>query len=486
MSKLLKILAALALASPAAAEPTLAIAASPTAEPALRAVWTAQAGKDAGPRFLAVADGALVTVTWEGDLVAFEPETGKRLWRKAAPKADAIERVQVAVDGDVVVAAWPGQAELLGYEAKTGTTRWTRKLPAAAPSLVGCDGHHAAVATHRAQGTLVAAAYEPATGRPLWQTPVGGHLVGAGAGHVFLGLDSGTGRLLSGVEAVACADGHKAMLPSHERTFAMFLAAGAGRVATWHFEMGFNPAEICVTTLDEGQARDCFKASDGEVPAYLLGGAALVGERLLFATHHMEAHNLNPEPDSWLFARALDGGQIQWRSAPLTASLDPVAAGEQLLVAFGSTGAQDVARLLDPADGSSLGRLDLKKAPTALAADGKRAYVASYDGTIYAFGLVRPGAAPAERQAVAPQAMATPEPTAQPLPWRVLTTLDAHPKKARTSGSLRDGTADRVAFADAAGTLLAVGGNDDKVRVFDLATGKRLWISKSLGKDVEA
>jgi outer membrane protein assembly factor BamB len=460
------------MAAPALAEP-----------PTIKPIWSVQVGPEAGSQALLAAGEVVLTVTWDGRLVALDAQTGATRWQHKPQQKDALEKVQIAVDGEVVVAAWPGQAALVGYDVASGKVRWTQGLPGAGTSMVGCEGHHAAVVTHRGGGTLQASAFEPATGRPLWRVGIDGMLVGAGEGHVFAATASDVGRLKSALQAVACSDGSSTTLPAPARTYLSFMAAGAGRLVTREFEMGFNNEQLCTTTLADG-ARTCQDPAQGGAKE-LLSSAAVVGDQLLWSTSHMYAHNLDPTPDSALNARSFSTGAT-WRTPQLIANMAPIHAGAQLLSGFGSTGAKDWAFAIEPTSGEILGRVALAKAPRQLAADAQRGFVASTDGKIVAFALPKPGPTPVARLQVTPQLTTAVEPPqVKPLGWRVLTTLNAHPKRAKSSGSKGAGTADRVGWADAEGNLLIVGGNDDRVRVFDLRTGKRTWRSKSLRKDVE-
>jgi hypothetical protein len=117
-----------------------------------------------------------------------------------------------------------------------------------------------------------------------------------------------------------------------------------------------------------------------------------------------------------------------------------------------------------------------------VAVDRERAYFGTYDGRVVAVALPRPGPGAVTEVAVAAQQVTTP--AAGPgLGWQLVRTFDAHPKRARTSGSLTDGMVTAVAFLDEQRVVL--GGNDDFVAVYDVTGGKELWRSKKLGKDVE-
>jgi hypothetical protein len=50
---------------------------------------------------------------------------------------------------------------------------------------------------------------------------------------------------------------------------------------------------------------------------------------------------------------------------------------------------------------------------------------------------------------------------------------------------MQEGSIRGIAFLDPEGSRIAVGGSEDRVRVVDVASGKTLWKSKRLGKNVE-
>jgi len=61
----------------------------------------------------------------------------------------------------------------------------------------------------------------------------------------------------------------------------------------------------------------------------------------------------------------------------------------------------------------------------------------------------------------------------------------AHPERAKTSGNNTHGTVGGFAFLGPDSQLIASGGNDDRVRVHDIRTGKQVFVSGGLGKDVD-
>ncbi len=87
-----------------------------------RTLWTASVGK-AGDYFLmpAVAAGKVYAAAADGELVAFDANSGKSVWR--AKVADGIT-AGVGTDGTTVVVAG-GAGVLHAFDAATGKQRWT-------------------------------------------------------------------------------------------------------------------------------------------------------------------------------------------------------------------------------------------------------------------------------------------------------------------------------------------------------------------------
>lgn len=73
-----------------------------------------------------------------------------------------------------------------------------------------------------------------------------------------------------------------------------------------------------------------------------------------------------------------------------------------------------------------------------------------------------------------------------PLGLQPEATVKLQPKQARTSGNLVEGTVGGVAFLGERSELLVGGGNDDRIHVATIATGREIWVSPRLGKDVQA
>lgn len=108
-----------------------------------------------------------------------------------------------------------------------------------------------------------------------------------------------------------------------------------------------------------------------------------------------------------------------------------------------------------------------------------------------------PQTAPEETPASAPQTVVEPagqgralveNPPRSSIPLRltVEATVRLQPKQARTSANLVEGTVGGVAFLGERSELLVGGGNDDRIHVAEIASGRELWVSPKLGKDVEA
>ena len=432
--------------------------------------WSVSAGPSAGARALAVHDGRVLVVNWDGDLVGLDAATGRELWRQAG-SGSAIDGPWLGLSGGVAVLGRERSNELVGYAPRDGKVVWRRRLGASPTGLSGCPGSRLVAVTHRARQTLVAHAIDPTTGATLWDASADGAIIGAGGGYVFVGVRSGRGRLLARIDAYRCSDGARFPVPGTQHDYVALVHAAEGRVVVRHFDGGAtNAGEVCVVGV-EGAAPHCLRP-EAEAPArFPLGGALLRGDRLYFSVSHVRAHNLDGRADSWLLAYDLTERRVVGRSPPLTASMSAVDAGQLLLTGFGSTGVADFLYMVDPVDMRRVRTVALRKAPRQLAVDAKRAYVATYDGRVMAVNLPLPGPAPAS--AAAPKGL---------FGWTLERVVDAHPKRGRTSGTDTDGAVAAVAFLPE--RRLVAAGNDDRVRVFDLTTGKRLAKSKGLGKDV--
>ena len=457
----------------------------------VKASWSVKVGPEAGARALAVHGERVLAVTWEGDLVALDAATGKRAWGHKADRSP-IDGPWLAVAGGVAVVGRERSVALVGHAPADGREVWRRDLGATPTGVAGCPGARVVVATHRAKQTLVAHAVDPLDGKTLWQAPADGGVVGAGTGaaatpgYVFTGVRSGRGRLLSRIDAYRCADGARFEQLGTGSQYVSFVSAAGGQVVTRHFNGGAtNAGQLCVTAV-EGGGRQCIEPGALAPTAYPLGGAIVRGTTLFFSVAHITAHNLDPSPDSWLLAYDLVSRRVVGRSPPLTSAGNALDAGALLATGFGTTGADDFVYLVDPVDMRRVRTLALRKAPRGMAVDGKRLYVATYDGRISAMKLPLPGPAPRAEVVVEPAPSAQPaKAPASAVPlfgWRLERVVDAHPKRGRTSGQDTAGTVGAFAFLP--GDRIAAGGNDDRVRVFDLATGKRLAQSGRLKKDV--
>ncbi len=73
-----------------------------------------------------------------------------------------------------------------------------------------------------------------------------------------------------------------------------------------------------------------------------------------------------------------------------------------------------------------------------------------------------------------------------PLSLQVEATVKLQPKKARTSANLVEGSVDDLAFFGEHSEYLVGGGNDDRVHLAEIASGREIWVSKKLGKDIQA
>lgn len=450
-------------------------------------LWTRTVSPEAGPKAMGVGGGSVVVVTWDNAVVALDAAKGTQRWRATSPAPDDVDATGLAVIDDTVGVLWTGKAEVEGRDAASGEVRWTAPLEAPGTSLAECPGHALMVATARGTGpdgqkTLMAIGLGP-DGAPRWRTPAPGGVVGAGGGFVFAEKRSGVGRLKSSLVALRCSDGASFALPEGPKRHLDFLDAENGRVVTAHFDRGGGSGPLCITVVEKG-VQSCMDAADlGARPGWIIQGATKRGPLLLVSSGHIEAYNLNDTPDSAVLLYDLGAEKPRALSPPMTASMGVVDAGQQWVAAFGTTGADDTLSLLDEYSLEVKAKVALKKAPRVLAADAERAYVGSYDGAVTAVKLVAPGrtAEPRQKVAVAPSAKVAAV-AAPGLGWTAGQVIDAHPKRGRTSGQKTEGTVSGIAFLGA--DRLVAGGNDDRVRVFALADGRRLYASKSLGKDV--
>jgi hypothetical protein len=449
-----------------------------------RPLWSRAIGKAAGVTSLQAVDGVVVAGTWEVRVVGLDGRTGRKLWQQQRPGEPGWD-LWVAVSGGRVVAATSEHPAVVAYEPRTGKRAWERELEPIG-SLAACAGHRLVAVTHRGRtsegaATLLAHALDPASGQTLWQTPVDGTLQGSGDGWLFTARASGTGELLTGLAAVRCSDGAVRELPAPRRRFARLLHAAEGKVVGLYFEFTGEQELVCVTEVESG-AQQCFEVTDGEGEDTQVAGALLQDGVVHVAMTRMYAKNLDPRPDSWLFRYDLGKRRMVGKSEALTSNGALAGGGGQIVTGFGSTGAEDFGRVVEAATGQWLASVRLRKSPTVVALDGARAYFGTYGGEVVAVALPRPGPAPVAEVAVAPQAVAKGAPGPD-LGWRLVRTFDAHPKRARTSGSLVEGRVGAVAFLD--DQRLVAGGNDDWVAVFDVAQGKQTWRSPKLFKDVE-
>ncbi len=451
-------------------------------EETVRPRWRVKVGPAAGALALAPAGERLVVLTWDGDVVGLESATGTERWRVKAPR-DRVDGPWLGGSAGVAVVGREDDAHLVGYGVGDGASRWERDLGAPVTGVAACPGYRLVAATHRAAGTLRIHAIDPADGSTLWLEPAEGAVLGAASGHVFVGVRSGLGRLLSRIDAYRCADGTRVAVTGTESRYAEWRGADRGRALVHHFNQPGGQGSLCVVPLDGG-GPTCLAPGDRSPAKLPLGAAALVGDRLYFAVGRIEARNLNPNPDAWLVGWDLAANAPLGHSPHSVASLDPVPAGEALLwTGFGSTGAEDHLFLVDAVTLKPVRTLNLKKAPGALAVDTKRAYAGTYAGHVLAVDLPLPGPAPQPERPVTPRAGAAVKVGAPDLfGFRLERVVDAHPKRGRTSGMNVEGAVGALAFLE--GGRLAAGGNDDRVRLFELATGREVARTKALGKDI--
>ncbi|MDD5309035.1 MAG: PQQ-binding-like beta-propeller repeat protein [Deltaproteobacteria bacterium] len=408
---------------------------------AVRPLWRTKVDARPGPTDLVAVEGTVLAATWSGGLAALDASTGASLWRSGPPPGgNRNSDSWIAASGRTVVAAGEESAEAVARDVRSGKVLWRRDLGGRATSLESCDGFLLLAVTHRAmiggRPTLVADGLDPEDGRLLWRTPVEGPLVGSGGGALYGEIPSGTGRLSSGVFSLRCAGGASARLPRPPLPFARFLAADEGRVLVHAFDMGRLDERLCVIS-----------------PATPGSSCAPVRD---------------PAPMGRRLARA----------------------GSFLVAGFGGKGAAGEIRLLDPRDLVVVTAIRIAASVGPAAADESRAYAATGGGEVLAVTLPVTGKARPAPTAIAPGPGGTPSegPDATAASFRVTPrfAIDAHPRRAVTSGESTDGAVGAMAFVGPDGRLLATGGNEDRVRVHDLASqGRTTWTSPPLGKDVD-
>ncbi|ABD80699.1 outer membrane protein assembly factor BamB [Saccharophagus degradans] len=127
-------------------------------------VWSAKVGKGQDRRYTvfvpAVLDDAVFASDTEGNIFAFNVETGKRLW-----KHELDEPVSGAVGaggGLVLVGTYEG--EVVALDAKTGDLKWRSKASSEVLAPPQSDGSIAVASTIDAR----LFAYDAITGKPLW------------------------------------------------------------------------------------------------------------------------------------------------------------------------------------------------------------------------------------------------------------------------------------------------------------------------------
>lgn len=469
-------------------------ASSPSAPKKLAPLWSARPGADAGSTALAADQGVVVTVTWEGRVVALDGATGKLRWQR--PGGGAPEDTFLAVVSGRAVLAGPGSPRVLTLDLGTGQEVAHLDLPAAPTSLVDCAGHRMVALTTREAGPdgprLVALALDPVTGQVLWKAPARGSLVGSGGGWLAVEVPSGTGRLPRSVDALRCEDGREARVePQGGRAFSDFFGAGGDTWLVRSFDFGFQRELLCaVRPRADASAWEpswtCLEpARDLESGAHRLATALVRDGRLYVGLTHELAHNLDPSPDAWLHAWDLETANLLGRSPPSVASGPMVDLGTHLLTTFGATGASDQVGWVDPATLALTARLPVRTAPRLAVTDGERTYVATYDGQILAVKNPSPWTVP-DRRVLSPQPALEAPPALPALSLVVERVLTVHPARASTSGNRTDGAVGALVFLGPDGSRVATGGNDDQVRVHTLSDGRETWRSGGLGKDVEA
>ena len=444
-----------------------------------------------GPQDLQLGSGVVVALTWHGRVVALDAQSGRTKWQQEPFAPGALsDDSWLAVSGSHAVMASSASSRIQSRELGTGALAWQQSLAGQPTSLQRCSGYRLVAATHRDQvagtWTLIAHAIDPQTGATLWKQPASGPLVASGGGYLFVDEPSGTGRIGRRLSALRCQDGRPAALPELPLPFARLEHVDGRGVAAIHaFDFSRSQQQLCAARPGSRWQR-CVDLGRHARAGYRLKSAAVRGRLLYFSMGHLVAHNLDSTPDSQVVVFDLVAGRALAKSELMVSNSPFADAGALLWTGIGGTGAADFAHLLDPADARVVRKLALGKAPNAFAADQRQAYVASADGHVRAIELPLAGPRPEPLRAVrpVPQAPAVAPPEA-PFELDSELVIDAHPRRAMTSGQMTAGTVGALAFVGPTGRLLASGGNDDRLRVFDLdRQGKQIWASGPQGKDI--
>lgn len=352
----------------------------------LTPAWKASIGEGGGYRRKITAQpivvpGQVVTMDSDGQVAAFELDSGRRLWRTDTQgEKDRSTNVGGGVSfADGVIYASTGRAELLALDAGSGTIRWRKPLGSPARSAPTIANGRLFVLTldDRVQ------AFTAGTGEREWgyqAASAATTLLGQAAPAVSEGLvvcGFGSGDLV----ALRAESGALAWSDS--------LASSRGRTSLVDLS-----AIRALPVVDQGRV-------------YAIGAGGLLVELDLRSGRRIWERDVGGIQTpwlagDWLFVLTLEqmvaaigrrDGRVRWlREMPRYENPEkkrdplywsgPVLAGGKLVVA----GSDERAYSIDPADGKLLGQVDLPGAAavTPIAASGTM-FIVTDDGTLQAY-----------------------------------------------------------------------------------------------------
>lgn len=176
---------------------TETVADLPKIEPTLAVIdpWKHGVGKGLSQRYLSVYprlyDGVIYATDEEGDVIALDAESGKRIW-----KASVDVPVTAGVGGgDRVVAVGSQEGEVIALEPESGEELWRKQLSSEVVAIA--DSTALIVAVRTQDGKLTG--LDPTSGEQLWQqarkTPVlslkGSSRPVVSGSKVIVGMDNG-------------------------------------------------------------------------------------------------------------------------------------------------------------------------------------------------------------------------------------------------------------------------------------------------------
>ena len=335
---------------------------------------------------------------------------GSRLHR-AAP---------VVADDDLLLSGMDeenrGRQGILCLDAGTGITRWHAETDASVRNSVAVSGHRCVAVSITGRVSAI----DRTSGEMLWQADLPGHperwvytspviaedtvYVGARSGYGAYDLETGAPRWYAEIESTDAWSCYAS--PQVYRHLVIVLISRRGLLAldratgdvVWEQDLETeyqypSPVVVGDLVLSGGNADELvlLKGDTGEIvqrhavaDARYVAGLTVDGDRIYAAM-----------PDGMVQCRELSSGGLCWQAELGEALVDmtpyvrgsgaslasPVVFGGRIVV----PGCDGCLHLFDP-DGTSLGTVDLG-APVSAApgTDGRRLYVGTYDGDVFAF-----------------------------------------------------------------------------------------------------